>query len=149
MRKIALILCFAILGVSLAFSAVKSWGAVSSVQKKETRIFLGMATEFPPGTVKALPKYKMIVFSDSKGLYAVSSVCTHMGCTVSYKANEGLLACPCHGAKYSKDGTVTHGPAKKNLKWFLVEIDPGNKVYIDLSKTVPQGTKVNTKTGSK
>jgi len=58
-------------------------------------------------------------------LYAVSAICTHMGCTVDYKKDTGQITCPCHGSQYALDGTVTRGPAKQPLKRYDVMIENG------------------------
>lgn len=55
---------------------------------------------------------------------ALSSVCTHLECTVDLKA--GRLVCPCHGSTYDRDGTVLVGPAERPLAAFDVrEVEPG------------------------
>ena len=55
-------------------------------------------------------------YRDEKGkLYTLSAKCQHHGCTVGFNAKEKTWDCPCHGSRYKFDGTVIHGPAKKNL----------------------------------
>jgi len=49
-------------------------------------------------------------------LHAVSAVCTHLGCIVTWNNAEQSWDCPCHGARYDFDGNVIHGPANKNLE---------------------------------
>ena len=49
---------------------------------------------------------------DFKGL---SAICTHQGCTVS-EIVDGSIICPCHGSKFTLDGSVEQGPAKKPLE---------------------------------
>jgi cytochrome b6-f complex iron-sulfur subunit len=47
---------------------------------------------------------------------ACSAVCTHKGCIVEYEHDSGEIVCPCHGARYSVEGKVKRGPAKRDLK---------------------------------
>jgi glycine/D-amino acid oxidase-like deaminating enzyme/nitrite reductase/ring-hydroxylating ferredoxin subunit len=44
-------------------------------------------------------------------LYAVSPVCTHMGCKVHWNSAETSWDCACHGSRFRPDGTVIEGPA--------------------------------------
>jgi nitrite reductase/ring-hydroxylating ferredoxin subunit len=50
---------------------------------------------------------------------AVSSICTHQGCTVgTFNMAEGAIVCPCHGSRYTADGQVLQGPAPRPLRSF-------------------------------
>lgn len=86
----------------------------------------------PPGRAVA-------VFRDAEGAYAVSIVCTHLGCVV--KPNAEGFECPCHGSRFASNGEVKKGPAPRPLPWLKVSVG-GGLITIDEGVTVPPGTKV-------
>lgn len=86
----------------------------------------------PPGRAVA-------IFRDGEGVYAISQICTHLGCVV--KTNAEGFECPCHGSKFHADGAVSRGPAPRPLPWLKVSV-AGGAVTIDEGATVPPGTKV-------
>jgi len=61
-------------------------------------------------------------------LYAVNSVCTHMGCDVAYDKDLGHIRCPCHGSEYGLDGHNIKGPAKRPLASYKITNDNGQIV---------------------
>lgn len=86
---------------------------------------------FPPGR-------NVVVFRDAAGVWAMSRICTHLGCIVNEKP--GGFSCPCHGSQFAADGAVEKGPAPKALPWLAVKRD-GTGVIIDEGEVVPPGTK--------
>ncbi|MDY0189965.1 MAG: Rieske (2Fe-2S) protein [Desulfuromonas sp.] len=46
-------------------------------------------------------------------VYALSLVCTHLGCTLN--VTESNLSCPCHGSTFLRSGEVSRGPADQPL----------------------------------
>lgn len=56
-------------------------------------------------------------------VYALSLVCTHLGCTLNVTSSK--LSCPCHGSTFDRNGLVTHGPANKSLPRLRVQRKKG------------------------
>ena len=79
------------------------------------------------------------LFRDGDGVYAISIVCTHLGCIV--KPTEQGFECPCHGSAFAADGTVVRGPAPRPLSWIKVSA-AGGTVVVDEGATVAAGTRV-------
>jgi glycine/D-amino acid oxidase-like deaminating enzyme/nitrite reductase/ring-hydroxylating ferredoxin subunit len=64
------------------------------------------------GAVFAGDKGKVAVCRDRSGaLHCVSAVCTHLACDVAWNSAEQTWDCPCHGSRFSPEGTVINGPA--------------------------------------
>lgn len=56
-------------------------------------------------------------YKDADGnINLVDTTCTHMGCEVEWNSGDRSWDCPCHGSRYSVQGDVIEGPAKKPLK---------------------------------
>jgi Rieske Fe-S protein len=66
-------------------------------------------------------KGDIIIIRSTDTVYiALSKVCTHSSCTVTYNSSTSELPCPCHGSKFTKDGAVVNGPATSPLKKYNV-----------------------------
>ncbi|TGB02706.1 FAD-dependent oxidoreductase [Halobacillus salinus] len=64
-------------------------------------------------------------FKDDDGqLYMVDTTCTHMGCEVEWNGAERSWDCPCHGSRFSFDGSVMEGPADQPLPDLSQELMP-------------------------
>ena len=48
--------------------------------------------------------------------------CTHLGCTFPWNGTDQEFQCPCHGSRYSADGSVLRGPAPLPLKLVRVAV---------------------------
>jgi cytochrome b6-f complex iron-sulfur subunit len=100
---------------------------------------IGNPEDYSEGSEKIFEEKKVIVRRDEKGLYAISLICTHLGCIVGRQA--GGFVCPCHGSKFDEQGKVKGGPAPKALEWFKVSQLPDGKLVVDTMKKVPIGTR--------
>jgi glycine/D-amino acid oxidase-like deaminating enzyme/nitrite reductase/ring-hydroxylating ferredoxin subunit len=60
---------------------------------------------------------KVAAFRDEDGVVqAVSAICTHLYCQLSFNAAERSWDCPCHGSRFATDGSVIQGPAVNPLE---------------------------------
>ncbi|UBF27515.1 ubiquinol-cytochrome c reductase iron-sulfur subunit [Kovacikia minuta CCNUW1] len=55
-------------------------------------------------------------------ILALSSTCTHKGCSVDWKADQKAFVCPCHQARFAPDGKVLRGPAEKPLPVYTAKV---------------------------
>jgi Rieske Fe-S protein len=67
------------------------------------------------GAILSVDGEDLAVYNDGK-LKAASAICTHMGCTVGWNAEEKTFDCPCHGSRYRNDFSVLNGPAEEPLE---------------------------------
>ena len=127
--------------VTLAFAAMGALrlprAAVVPVPSRKFRVTL--PETLAPGEAFVPPGRAVAIFRDAAGVFALSTVCTHLGCIV--KKDGAEFSCPCHGSKFALDGAVTKGPAPKALVWLAVTKVAGGYV-VDESKAVVAGTKV-------
>ena len=92
--------------------------AVLSSPSKKFRVSL--PDSLAAGQAYVPPGRSVALFRDAAGVYAISLVCTHLGCIVKSQADG--FECPCHGSRFSPDGGVTKGPAPKPLPWRKVSV---------------------------
>ena len=127
-------------GVAIALALLGKAFPKSSAKAVETKTVTGTAVK-----VLALSKIAVgqthqfalsngspaVLFRTNNGIFAYSAVCTHQGCTVSYKSSNKTLHCPCHGAEFDPlaNGNAVQGPARDPLSAVKVKIE-GNWVVL-------------------
>lgn len=62
-------------------------------------------------------------------LYALSLICTHLGCIVSWHLEERRLICPCHAGMFDVTGAVLGGPPPRPLPSYEVKLS-GDTVVV-------------------
>ena len=107
--------------------------------EKSGRFKIGRRHDFTSETTKYFHDEQVYVFADAEGIYAISAVCTHLGCVVN-KDHYGF-ACPCHGSRYRLDGRVEKGAATRDLPWYQISVLPGGQLQVDKKKFVKPGVK--------
>lgn len=103
-----------------------------------SRFKIGRPATFPLGTRLPLAAQRVTILRTQRGIAAVSTTCTHLGCVVT--TTDIGFDCPCHGSRFDPEGTVLGGPAPEPLPWFQVSLTPNGEVEVDTSAVVPAGT---------
>jgi len=106
-----------------------------------SRFKVGFKEAFPSGKVetKYVAQYGVwVVNSDVAGtqqIYALKTVCTHLGCTPNWLEAEQKFKCPCHGSGFYKDGVNFEGPAPRPLERYAIKVADDGQLEIDKSRT--------------
>jgi cytochrome b6-f complex iron-sulfur subunit len=105
-----------------------------------TRFKVGFPDALAPGQVEE--KYKAefgvwIVRYEYEGqpeIYALKTVCTHLGCTPNWLEAEQKFKCPCHGSGFYKDGINFEGPAPRPLERYAIKMAADGQLEVDKSR---------------
>lgn len=123
-----------------ASSGGGSSGGAGGVSSSENPgMVVGNVSDFPPGSF-GIAGGLFFIGHDAGGLFAMSMQCTHKGCVV-IMAGE-VLDCPCHQARFDRDGNVLRGPAVLPLPHFALYIDGAGNLSVDRFTIVTPSTRV-------
>lgn len=67
----------------------------------------------------------VLVKSGNGRYFALSAVCTHLGCVVQWQKDKETFLCPCHAGLYSAEGAVLAGPPPAPLRALPVLVSNG------------------------
>ncbi len=91
----------------------------------------------PPSKFKA--QFKVWIanseYNGQQEIYALKSVCTHLGCTPNWLEAEQKFKCPCHGSGFYMDGINFEGPAPRPLERYAIRLAADGQIEIDSSRT--------------
>jgi len=104
----------------------------------------GKPDAYPPGSVTQDLQSGIYVVHGPEGLYAMSAVCTHLGCLTAWKPELDMVACPCHGSKFRRDGSKIEGPAPRPLRWLKAWISDEGDLLVDRSEELDRKQFVRT-----
>ena len=105
------------------------------------RVDLGPPAGLPAGSARYLPGPDVHVIHDTRGIYAVSGRCTHLGCSLLRRPKR--FDCPCHGARFDLLGRPISGPATRTLTWLKVDVRRlrgTRSLVLHLDESVEPGT---------
>ena len=71
-------------------------------------------------------------------IYALSTTCTHLGCTPNWLEREQKFKCPCHGSGFYISGINFEGPAPRPLERWALGVGDDGQIVVDKSKKFQQ-----------
>lgn len=104
-----------------------------------TKFKIGPPNDYAPGTVstKWQAQFNIWVVNAEvdgvRSIYALSTVCTHLGCTPNWLEGEQKFKCPCHGSGFYKSGVNFEGPAPRPLERFGIRLAEDGMLEVDKS----------------
>ena len=96
----------------------------------------GRPDSYPEDSVTLDVNSQIYLIHAKEGFFSLSAVCTHLGCLTAWKPELGIIACPCHGSKFKRDGEKIEGPAPKPLPWLRTWVSDEGDLMVDRSVTV-------------
>lgn len=101
---------------------------------------IGSPSDYPPETVStkwAAARAIWVIRTSQYGgkdlIYALATVCTHLGCTPSWLEGEQKFKCPCHGSGFYMTGINFEGPAPRPLERVGLSVAPDGMLEVDKS----------------
>ena len=95
-----------------------------------TRFDLGPIAAIRPGVDTHWAEIGgFFVVRDQSRIAAVSSICSHRRCPLTFKTREYI--CDCHGSKFTPSGIVQLGPAVRSLPHFGILLDAAGQVIVN------------------
>jgi cytochrome b6-f complex iron-sulfur subunit len=91
---------------------------------------------YPVNSVTFLQDQQVYIVRTAAGFYAVSAVCTHLGCVTQWKPEAEMIACPCHGSKFHSDGKKIEGPAPRPLPHYAINLTADGELQVDKLQTI-------------
>ena len=81
---------------------------------------------------------------DAGGLYAMTSLCTHLQCDLNTLGTIGAtgVRCGCHGSQFDLVGNVTGGPASSPLRHYRLTLECDGSLRVDVSMVVAQDARL-------
>ena len=132
--------------ITLGALGIAGLGSVAvTYQFFSPNVLFEPSTTFRAGTPDLYPLHSVTFLQDQQvyivrtpeGFYAVSAVCTHLGCVTQWKPDAEMIACPCHGSKFKRTGEKIEGPAPKPLPWLKTWVSDEGNLMVDRSTDIP------------
>ena len=99
---------------------------------------MGKPATYPADSVTFDPAAAIYVVHDTPGLFALRATCTHLACVTTWKPDLGVVACPCHGSQFRRDGSKITGPATGPLPWLQLWLNDEGDLLVDRSSPLAE-----------
>ena len=123
-------------------------GAIVAQLLGTTRFLFPNVLSEPPNKVKAgepkdyeegkvldnLKDRNMWVIKYQGKIYALSTTCTHLGCTPNWLEADKKFKCPCHGSGFYITGVNFEGPAPRPLERWAIFMGDDGQIVVDKSR---------------
>ncbi len=133
-RRLFLQISFSASGLLTLGGLINYLGYQSGTSSAQTTFTLEKPSTYSIGSTTHIAPARAWLFRDDKGLYAISMICPHLGCTVERR--EGDYLCPCHGSRFLQNGDVVNGPADRGLSYIKLTLTAEGKVQLHADKVV-------------
>lgn len=97
---------------------------------------VGKPESYPLDSVVLDANSGIYIIHAKEGFFSLGAVCTHLGCLTAWKPELGIIACPCHGSKFNRDGEKIEGPAPRPLPWYRTWLSDDGNLLVDRSTIV-------------
>jgi cytochrome b6-f complex iron-sulfur subunit len=121
-------------------AAVARFLMPNAVPEPPSRFSVGSPADYPPGHVETKFKERFgvwvvsAVYQGQRQIYALRTVCTHLGCITLWQAGERKFKCPCHGSGFLADGINFEGPAPRPLERHAIRLADDGQLEVDTSR---------------
>lgn len=139
------------LGMTALAAATGLWTAATArfmmpnvLAEPASRFKVGAPHDYPLGYVETRYKEKFgvwIVHGTYRGraqIFALRTVCTHLGCITIWQSDQQKFKCPCHGSGFHPDGINFEGPAPRPLERYAIRLADDGQLEVDRSRTFYQ-----------
>lgn len=86
---------------------------------------------YPVNSVSFLQDQQVFIVHTAAGFYAVSAVCTHLGCIAQWKPDANMIVCPCHGSEFEPNGKQIKGPATHSQPHYAINLTADGDLEVD------------------
>jgi cytochrome b6-f complex iron-sulfur subunit len=74
---------------------------------------------------------RIYVVHEQEGFFALTAICKHLGCITVWNPELAVIACPCHGSQFHRNGTKITGPATGPLPRLRMWLSDSGDLMVD------------------